>query len=26
MNTNYKLPSISLLKEGEGSQKLDETN
>jgi len=23
-NTNYKLPSISLLKEGEGSQKLDE--
>jgi hypothetical protein len=24
MNTNYKLPSISLLKEGEGSQKLDE--
>jgi len=24
MNANYKLPSISLLKEGEGSQKLDE--
>ena len=24
MNTNYKLPSISLLKVGEGSQKLDE--
>lgn len=23
-NTNYKLPSISLLKQGEGSQKLDE--
>ena len=24
MNANYKLPSISLLKQGEGSQKLDE--
>jgi len=24
MNANYRLPSISLLKEGEGSQKLDE--